>query len=296
VPRAIDHLVIPSRDLAAQADLYRRLGFQVGRRNRHPFGTENHVIQLHGAYLEPIGLGEGFSAPAEAPSEFSFARFVARFLERHEGLAMIALRSSNAEKDRRDFEAKGIGGFKPFAFSRQTLTPNGATAEVKFSLAFAKAPPALGDFSIFACQHHRPDLFWSEAAQRHPNGALKIAGLGFGVERPKEAAEFLARAFDAAEVEAIPEGLGMSIEGARVLVGTPEGVARAYALPEPLEGAPPLALAAFHVADLAHCRETFRENGVHFAEAGSRLIVAEREAMGAWLAFEATGRSLSKRA
>jgi len=33
MPRAIDHLVIPARDLAAQAELYRRLGFQVGARN-----------------------------------------------------------------------------------------------------------------------------------------------------------------------------------------------------------------------------------------------------------------------
>jgi catechol 2,3-dioxygenase-like lactoylglutathione lyase family enzyme len=43
MPRAIDHLVIAARDLEAQAAFYRRLGFQVGTRNRHPWGTENQA-------------------------------------------------------------------------------------------------------------------------------------------------------------------------------------------------------------------------------------------------------------
>jgi catechol 2,3-dioxygenase-like lactoylglutathione lyase family enzyme len=54
MPRAIDHVVIPTLDLAAQATLYRRLGFQVGARNRHPWGTENHIVQFDGAFLELI--------------------------------------------------------------------------------------------------------------------------------------------------------------------------------------------------------------------------------------------------
>ena len=93
MPRAIDHLVIPAHDLAAQAELYRRLGFQVGARNRHPWGTENHIVQFDGTLLELIGLGEGFEPPARVPTVFSFARFVAEFLGRREGLAMLVLRA-----------------------------------------------------------------------------------------------------------------------------------------------------------------------------------------------------------
>ncbi len=63
MPRAIDHLVIAARDLPEQAALYRRLGFQVGARNRHPWGTENHIVQFDGAFLELIGLGDEFAAP-----------------------------------------------------------------------------------------------------------------------------------------------------------------------------------------------------------------------------------------
>src|ERR1700722_19485006 len=103
MPRAIDHVVIPTHDLAAQAALYRRLGFQVGARNRHPWGTENHIVQFDGAFLELIRLREGFIAPAPEPSVFSFAAFVASFLKRREGLGMLVLRSADAEADRQEF-------------------------------------------------------------------------------------------------------------------------------------------------------------------------------------------------
>src|SRR5271155_5191374 len=119
MPRAIDHLVIPAHDLAAQTTLYRRLGFQVGARNRHPWGTENHIVQFDGFFLELIGLGEGFEASAAVPGVFSFAGFVADFLSRREGLAMLVLRSADAEADRRDFAAKGLGDFRGFEFARK---------------------------------------------------------------------------------------------------------------------------------------------------------------------------------
>ncbi|WP_281024020.1 VOC family protein [Microvirga flavescens] len=43
MPRRIDHLVIAVHDLDKAADFYRRLGFQVGARNRHSWGTENRL-------------------------------------------------------------------------------------------------------------------------------------------------------------------------------------------------------------------------------------------------------------
>ena len=78
--RPLDHLVIAARDLAAQADTYRRLGFTVGARNRHPWGTENHIVQLDGAFLELIGLGEGFAVPSATAPEAPFAAFLSRYL------------------------------------------------------------------------------------------------------------------------------------------------------------------------------------------------------------------------
>src|ERR1700691_4967132 len=119
MPRAIDHVVIPTLDLAAQATLYRRLGFQVGRRNRHPWGTENHIVQFDGSFLELIGLGEGFATPLAIAGLYSFAGFLARFLERRQGIAMLVMASRDAEADRIAFARAGIGDFARFDFARK---------------------------------------------------------------------------------------------------------------------------------------------------------------------------------
>ena len=186
MPRAVDHLVIAARDLPEQAALYRRLGFQVGARNRHSWGTENHVVQFDGAFLELIGLGDEFAAPHPSEAVYPFAGFLARYLGRREGLAMMVMRSADAEADRRGFDAAGIGGFARFDFARKGRRPDGGEVEVAFSLAFA-ASPALPETGFFVCQQHFPENFWSRAAQIHPNGALGVAGLTLVCDEPDRA-------------------------------------------------------------------------------------------------------------
>ena len=67
--RGLDHIVHAVRDLDAAAELYRRLGFTVGARNRHSWGTHNHIVQLPGFFIELLTVAEpdklgsdGFSA------------------------------------------------------------------------------------------------------------------------------------------------------------------------------------------------------------------------------------------
>ncbi|HME30252.1 MAG TPA: VOC family protein [Pseudolabrys sp.] len=59
MPRGLDHIVHAVRDLDAAADLYRRLGFNVGARNRHPWGTHNHIVQLPGFFIELLAVPVG---------------------------------------------------------------------------------------------------------------------------------------------------------------------------------------------------------------------------------------------
>ncbi|MFH5773151.1 VOC family protein [Paracoccus sp. NGMCC 1.201697] len=47
--RRIDHLVLAVHDHEPPAEFCRRLGFQVGPRNRHTLGTENGLIQMRSA-------------------------------------------------------------------------------------------------------------------------------------------------------------------------------------------------------------------------------------------------------
>jgi catechol 2,3-dioxygenase-like lactoylglutathione lyase family enzyme len=162
--RHIDHLVIAVRDLDGAARLYERLGFVVGGRNRHPWGTENRLVQFGRSYLELIAIGEGAEIPPHAPRAFSFGAFVRDYLARREGLAMLALSTDDARGDATSLAQAGIGGFEPFHFSRRGRRPDGSDAEVAFTLAFAR-DAAAPDAGFFVCQHHRPENFWDDARQ-----------------------------------------------------------------------------------------------------------------------------------
>ena len=56
--RGLDHIVHAVRDLDVAAALYERLGFVVGTRNRHPWGTHNRIIQLPGFFIELLTVAE----------------------------------------------------------------------------------------------------------------------------------------------------------------------------------------------------------------------------------------------
>src|SRR6266566_1082877 len=105
--RGIDHIIHSVRDLDAAAALYRRLGFTVGARNRHPWGTHNHIVQLPGFFIELLTLAEPQKLGSDGFS-VSFGSFNRRFLERHEGLSMLLLESADAEGDAHTFREAGI--------------------------------------------------------------------------------------------------------------------------------------------------------------------------------------------
>ncbi len=288
MPRALDHLVIPARDLSAQAELYRRLGFQVGARNRHPWGTENHIVQFDDAFLELIGLGEDFAPPPPAPRSFSFAGFVAQYLARREGLAMLVLRSRDASADRDSFAARGLGDFERFDFARKAKRPDGSLVDVAFSLAFAQsaALPATG---FFVCQQHFPENFWNRAAQVHPNGALGVASLMCVHPEPSDASAFLSD-FLAAPSRAIEGGLAFEIDAARVECVTPAADRARIGEGARDEERQGLAAMEIRVAELARVEAILRANGVAFSCRAASLVVAPDTAMGVRIEFAEIAR------
>src|SRR3984893_17286787 len=105
--RGLDHSVHAVRDLDAAAAFYRRLGFTVGARNRHPWGTHNHIVQLPGFFVELLTVAEpeklggaGFAA--------LFGGFNHSFLRAQEGFSFLMLESHDAAADARAFDAAGI--------------------------------------------------------------------------------------------------------------------------------------------------------------------------------------------
>src|SRR6266508_27585 len=93
MPRGLDHIVHAVRDLDAAAELYRRLGFTVGARNRHPrtWGTQNHIVQLSGAFVELLTVADATGIAPHAKRYFSFGTHNRDFLARGQGFSMTAL-------------------------------------------------------------------------------------------------------------------------------------------------------------------------------------------------------------
>jgi catechol 2,3-dioxygenase-like lactoylglutathione lyase family enzyme len=189
MPRGIDHLVLAARDLDAQAALYRDLGFLVGARNRHSWGTLNHIVQFSGCFLELLTTEPDFVKPPASEPVHNFAGFLADYLARREGMAMLVLESKDAKADHDAFQAKGIGLPGPFFFERRGKRPDGSDIHVAFTLSFAAAK-GVSDAGFFVCQQHFPENFWNAAFQAHPNGVTGIAAVTLLHETPQRLAEF----------------------------------------------------------------------------------------------------------
>lgn len=187
--KRIDHLVVAVHDLDQAAGFCHRLGFQVGARNRHPWGTENRLVQFASSFIELITVADPAGIPPHGPGTFSFGAFVRDYLQRREGLAMLVLDSGDARADAACFAAAGIGAFEPFFFERRGRRPDGSETHVAFTLAFANAAP---DAAFFVCQQHFPENFWNPPFQRHDNGATNITAVTLRLPDPAQHQPFLA--------------------------------------------------------------------------------------------------------
>src|SRR5262245_37882528 len=117
MPRGLDHIVHAVRDLDAAADLYRRLGFSVGARNRHPWGTHNHIVQLPGFFIELLTLAEPDKIGDDGFSRL-FATYNRDFAKRHEGLSLLIVELTDADGDVAAFQASCISGSDYVQFER----------------------------------------------------------------------------------------------------------------------------------------------------------------------------------
>lgn len=189
--RGLDHVVHLVRDIDAAGETYDLLGFTVGARNVHPWGTENRIVQTPGFFIELLQITDPAKIVAATPGHFSFGAFNANFLATcGEGLSMLALEGSQAATEKGVFDAAGYGAFDVLDFSRKARRPDGQEVEVSFSLAFAQ-DPASPDFSVFTSTQHHPENFWSADLQRHANMVSGLNGVVLVADVPLEHQRFL---------------------------------------------------------------------------------------------------------
>jgi catechol 2,3-dioxygenase-like lactoylglutathione lyase family enzyme len=285
--RGLDHVVHAVRDLDAAADLYRRLGFTVGARNRHPpaWGTQNHIVQLPGTFIELLTVADPTHIAPHAAKFFSFGAFNRDFLARRQGLAMLVLDGRGAP-DAEEFRAAGIGDFELYEFEREAKRPDGTPIKVAFSLAFASDPLA-PDTGFFTCQHRHPENFWNPAFQVHANAAAGVAGVVLVAENPSDHHIFLSAFVGERELLATSAGISVKTPRGEIQVMDPAAFHDHFGTEPPsIENGARLAALRFAVRDLDTTKGLFRDGGLAVSERMGRVIVGPETALGATLIFE----------
>jgi catechol 2,3-dioxygenase-like lactoylglutathione lyase family enzyme len=284
MPRGLDHIVHAVRDLDAAAALYRNLGFTVGARNRHPWGTHNYIIQFPGVFIELLTLAEPDKLGGDGFSTL-FGRYTGDFLKRQEGLSLLILESKDARADEANFRAAGIAGSEVMRFEREGKRPDGSAVKVAFSLAFA-ANKGAPDIHFATCQQHFPENFWNPVFQKHANSVSAIAGVVVVAGEPARLAAFMQN-LAGAPVRAVTDGLAIATPRGAIEVVTPAAFLHRYGVnpPDVSRGAR-LAALCFVAADASLLQGAPEAAGLAGLYAGTAAVIGQEDAMGAVLIFE----------
>ena len=287
--RGLDHVVHVVRDLEAAGELYDLLGFTVGPRNRHPWGTHNRIIQFPGFFMELLEVAQPDDIPPHEEGRFSFGAFNRDFAsEVGQGLSMLVLEGTNPAEEKATFDAAGYGGFELFDFARTGKRPDGTEVELAFTLAFARDPgsPHAG---FFTCLQRQPANFWSPDVQRHMNGTTGIAGVVLAAEDPSAHVDFIEtlsgvscrRAIDGWFIANTPRGA--------IDVMSHALFSERFGKPIPLDAGIRLAAVRFAVADIDKTRKRLAATRMVAEEIEGLIVVRPDAALGATLVFEAVG-------
>jgi hypothetical protein len=285
MPRGLDHIVHAVRDLDAGAGLYRRLGFTVGARNRHPWGTHNHIVQLPGFFIEVLTMAEPDKLGDDGISTL-FGDFNRRFLAAGEGFSLLILESTDAAADARAFEAAKIDASGVLRFEREGKKPDGSPVKVAFSLAFAR--DALAPAHNFAvCQQHYPESFWNTDYQRHANGVTGVAGAVMVAENPSDHHIFMSAFAGERELLSSSAGITVTTPRGEIQVVTPAAYSDLFGIAAPdVTLSARLAALRLNAPDLGTVETSLSSGGVSPMRHMDRLIVPPEQALGAALVFE----------
>jgi hypothetical protein len=283
--RGLDHVVHVVRDLEAAAELYGRLGFQVGARNAHPWGTDNRLVQFRGFFLEILTVAEPQKIISQTPRTFSFGAFNRDFLtEVGEGLSCMVMEAREPVAEKAALDAAGFGGFDLLNFSRKGKRADGSDTEVGFSIAFARdaASPHAG---FFTCKQMHPMNFWSAELQRHGNGATGIAACTLVAENPTDHHIFLETLIGVRDVNASSLGLKVETPRGKVLVFDPRAFRDVYGVDPPTDAGLRIAAVEFVVDDAAATRRLLERNGVSHAMHRNKIVVGPAAMRGSTIVF-----------
>jgi catechol 2,3-dioxygenase-like lactoylglutathione lyase family enzyme len=284
--RGLDHVIHAVRDLDAAGAFYEQLGFKVGTRNRHPWGTHNRIVQFPNFFLEVLTVDEPEKLPKPGDNAIPFASINSHFLGHvGEGLTGMVLEGFDPAGELKTFEAAGFGGVPLFHFDRKGKRPDGGDTEVGFDIAFARYPVS-PHAVFFTCKQTHPQNFWSAEMQRHANGAVAVSACVLVAENPTDHHVFLEALVGVRDLRSTSLGLSIDTPRGDVLALDPRGFKDSFGVDAPHDAGLRVGALCFKVVDLGATRALIERNGAQVAEHRGKLVVSGPEARGAVIAFE----------
>ncbi|MGI8527549.1 MAG: VOC family protein [Pseudolabrys sp.] len=284
----LDHIVHAVHDLDGAAELYRRMGFTVGARNKHPWGTHNYIVQCSGTFVELLTIAEPDKLGDDGISKL-FGKYNQDFLARGEGLSLLILESKDAKADVDDFKRAGISAADAVHFEREAKRPDGTLIKVGFSLAFAQ-DAAAPSIRFATCQQHYPENFWNPAFQNHANGAQAIRGVMMLADEPEQHRAFISAYTGSTEFYVEPGEVSVMTPRGALSIMTPARFAAAFGGPQPAAGNYLHAI-RFAVNDIAKARDAMKKGGVKTRDHRDGFVIDAADALRAVLSFEPLTKS-----
>lgn len=284
--RGLDHVIHAVRDLDAAAEFYERLGFTVGVRNRHPWGTHNRLVQFPNFFLEILTVAEPEKLPPRGDKTNLFARLNDEFLRSvGEGFTGMVTEGLESEKEHAVLARAGFGGIPLFHFSRKGKRADGRETEVGFDIAFAN-DPASPHGLFFICKQTHPENFWSPELQHHANGARAVSACAVVAENPTDHYVLLETLTGVRDPHSSSLGLVFRTPRGVVLALNPRGFTDTYGVEPPIDRGLRVGALVFKASDLAATRTFLERNRVSVRERRGKLVVSGGAARGAVIVFE----------
>lgn len=284
-PLGIDHPLVTVRDHPATLENYRRMGFSPSPVSYHPWGTVTSLLMFADNFIEIIGVDDATKFGPKNPEngalgDFCFGRFLGDFLDREEGISLVALHSGDARADAAAVVARGLQNRGFIDFRRKMTLPDGTPDEAVVSLALL-IDAALPEASHFICHQHRPELIWVPEWQQHDNGARGITSITYLAESPQALAPRLAGLYGEAALQHGADLLRVDTGCGEFRVVDAAGAARLFpgAAVPPFDTSRPHGIAvSVAIRSLDEQAARLRDAGIEFAraaagEAGDSLLV-----------------------
>jgi catechol 2,3-dioxygenase-like lactoylglutathione lyase family enzyme len=287
--RGLDHIAHAVRDLDAAAEFYRRAGFTVGARNKHAWGTENHLVQLPGFFIEVVTVARPELLERDVEHR-ELARLFGAFnrdaIARKDGFTILNLESQAIAADISALAGAGIGCSGELRFSRQGTQADGSTVTVGFSLGFAR-DDASPHVAFAVAQQHNPQAFWNPKFQSHANTTQAVLGAVLVADNPTDHHIFLSAFTGERELHSTSAGIAARTPRGDVEIIEPVAFRDRFGVDVAAEGeGMTLAGLRLGVADPTAAEGLFQKGGIASHRRLDALVVAPAAAFGATLIFE----------